>query len=191
MSKFFRSYTVLLALVLLLLGIGGNTTPVMAQQKSLYDRLGGQPAIQAVVDEFLKNVAADNRINKFFANTDLTRLNKLLVEQICQVTGGPCTYTGRSMKETHMGLGITDADFKALVEDLVKALDKFKVPDQEKNELLGILGPLEPDIVEVPATMPQTGASIPEDISKISLISMAGIVLLGAGWFLWKKQTQA
>lgn len=190
MSKLFRYYGVLLALALVLVGIGWNTMPVAAQQKSLYDRLGGQAAIQAVVDEFLKNVAADNRINKFFANTDLTRLNKLLVEQICQASGGPCTYTGRSMKETHMGLGISNADFKALVEDLVKALDKFKVPDQEKNELLGILGPMEPDIVEVPATMPQTGASMPEGISRIWLVTIVGVVLLGAGWFLWKKQTQ-
>jgi hemoglobin len=116
-------------------------------QKSLYDRLGGKPAITAVVDDFVANVAADNRINKYFARTDIPRLKRNLVDQICAGTGGPCTYTGRDMKSAHAGMGITDADFNALVGDLVKSLDKFNVPDKEKNELLGILGPMKPSIV--------------------------------------------
>ena len=69
------------------------------------------------------------------------------LEQICAGTGGPCTYTGRDMKSAHAGMGITDAQFNALVEDLVKSLDKFKVPEKEKGELLGILGPMKPSIV--------------------------------------------
>jgi hemoglobin len=117
------------------------------QQKSLYERLGGQGALVAVVDDFVGNVAADNRINKFFAKTDIPRLKRLLVEQICAGTGGPCTYTGRDMKSAHAGMGINDAQFNALVEDLVKSLDKFKVPEKEKGELLGILGPMKPSIV--------------------------------------------
>jgi hemoglobin len=117
------------------------------EKKSLYDRLGGQPAIVAVVDDFVGNVAADNRINGFFARTDIPRLKRLLVEQICAGTGGPCTYTGRDMKTAHRGMNITEAQFNALVEDLVKSLDKFKVPAQEKGELLGILGPMKPSIV--------------------------------------------
>src|SRR6202165_2264570 len=117
------------------------------QQKSLYDRLGGQGAVTAVVDDFVSNVAADNRINKFFAKTDIPRWKRLLVEQICAGTGGPCNYTGRDMKSAHAGMGITDAQFNALVEDLVKTLDKFKVPEKEKGELLGILGPMKPSIV--------------------------------------------
>ena len=70
-----------------------------------------------------------------------------LVNQICQASGGPCKYTGKTMKEAHKGMGITDADFGALVEDLVKALDKFKVGATEKNELLGALGGMKGDIV--------------------------------------------
>jgi len=116
-------------------------------QKSLYDRLGGKPAITAVVAEFVGNVGADNRINKFFAKTDLANLQVQLVNQICEASGGPCKYTGGSMKEVHKDMGISGADFGALVEDLVKALDKFKVPEKEKNELLGILGPMKSDIV--------------------------------------------
>ena len=123
------------------------TTAAAGAGGTLYTRLGGKPAIQAVVDDFLVNVGGDTRINKFFAKTDLKRLNTLLVEQIGSATGGPEKYTGRDMKTTHAGLMITKADFDALVEDLVKSLDKFKVPEKEKNELLGILGPLNTDIV--------------------------------------------
>ena len=119
----------------------------MTPQKSVYDRLGGQPAITAVVDDFVGNVAADNRINGFFARTDIPRLKKNLVDQICQGTGGPCMYTGRDMRTAHKGMNITDAQFNALVEDLVKSLDKFKVPEKEKGELLGILGPMRSQIV--------------------------------------------
>jgi hemoglobin len=123
--------------------------PAPPQQASLYQRLGGQPAITAVVDDFVANVAADNRINHYFARTDIPHLKKELVDQICQATGGPCTYTGRPMRVVHAGMHITDADFNALVQDLVKSLNKFNVPAQEQQELLGILGPLKSDIVGV------------------------------------------
>ncbi len=121
-------------------------------QKSLYSRLGGKKAITAVVDQFVTNCATDNRINKFFADTanDPKRLAKFktnLINQICQASGGPCKYTGKDMKTAHKGMGISDGDFNALVEDLVKALDKFNVGATEKNELLGALGPMKGDIV--------------------------------------------
>ena len=123
-----------------------------AQEKSLYTRLGGKKAITAVVDEFVGRVAADQRINAFFTQTagDPKRLASFkmkLVDQICQASGGPCRYTGKDMKTAHAGMGITSADFTALVEDLTGALDKFKVGDKEKNELLGALGPMKSDIV--------------------------------------------
>ncbi len=118
--------------------------------KSLYDRLGGKPAITAVVDDFVGRVAADNRINGRFASTNIPRLKMMLVDQICSASGGPCTYTGRDMKTAHAGMGISGADFDALVGDLVATLNKFKVPEREKNELLGALGPMKTDIVERP-----------------------------------------
>jgi hemoglobin len=124
------------------------TAMPMKAKKSLYDRLGGQKAIVAVVDDFVGNVAADKRINKFFAKTDIPRLKRLLVEQICAGTGGPCKYTGRDMKSTHSGLGIGNADFNALVDDLGKTLNKFKVPSREQKELVAILAPMRKDIVE-------------------------------------------
>jgi hemoglobin len=126
------------------------SSPASAQHmmhKSLYERLGGIDAIKAVVDDFVGNVAADKRINKFFASTDINRLKRNLVAQICQGTGGPCTYTGRSMKDTHAGMGVRSRDFDALVGDLGKTLKKFKVPAREQHELVAILGPMKKDIV--------------------------------------------
>ena len=124
------------------------STPMkpMADQ-SLYQRLGGKEAITAVVDDFIGNVAADARINKRFANANIPRLKTLLVEQICAASGGPCTYTGRDMTTAHTGMNIQPSEFDALVEDLVKSLDKFKVPEREKGELLGALGGMKPAIV--------------------------------------------
>lgn len=127
---------------------------VMAQpSKTLYERLGGKAAITAVVDEFVARVAADNRINGFFAGvaSDPARLAAFkgkLVDQICQASGGPCKYMGKDMKSAHAGMGIREADFNALVEDLVGALDKFKVAPEDKQTLLGVLGPMKSQIVE-------------------------------------------
>lgn len=118
------------------------------KEKSLYERLGGKEAITAVVDTFVGTVGADKRINGFFASTDLTKLKMHLVNQICEASGGPCKYTGRTMKQTHAGMGVTEAAFGALVEDLVSALDHHKVGKTEKDELLAVLGPMKADIVE-------------------------------------------
>jgi len=127
--------------------LAGCAETMMKSEPSLYQRLGGKPAIVAVVDDFVGNVAADKRINAYFANTNIPRLKQMLVDQLCVGTGGPCTYAGRDMKTAHAGMGVDDAAFTALVEDLVKTLNKFNVPAKEKNELLGILGPMKSDIV--------------------------------------------
>jgi hemoglobin len=123
---------------------GGTTA---GGEKPLYDRLGGKDAISAVVDEFVKNVTNDKRINAMFANADGAKLKTNLVDQICEASGGPCKYTGKNMKDAHAGMNIKEADFNALVEDLVAALDKFKVGQKEKDELLGTLGKMKDDIV--------------------------------------------
>ncbi|HEY4238845.1 MAG TPA: group 1 truncated hemoglobin [Kofleriaceae bacterium] len=129
-------------------GGGGGTATPEAKGGSLFDRLGGQPAIDAVVKDFVEeNVAKDDRIKMAFANTDIPHLEKMLDDQICMATGGPCKYTGKDMKTAHTGMHITDAQFTALVEDLKKSLDKFKVGDKEQNELLSALGGMKPDIV--------------------------------------------
>lgn len=131
-----------------------------AQEKALYERLGGKEAITAVVDEFASRVLADARINQKFAKSDPVRLKTQLVDQICAATGGPCQYTGRDMASAHLNMGVTEGEFNALVEDLVGALDKFNVPAAEKNELLGKLAPMKGEIVEVNSTA--TGTPLPK-----------------------------
>jgi hemoglobin len=150
-----RIRTVLLVVVLGVAACGGggkkDTTSAQASTKPLYDRLGGVDGIKAVVKDFVEEqVAKDDRINARFANTDLVKLQEHLTSQICEATGGPCTYTGRNMKESHAGMGVTEAEWDALVEDLVKSLDKFDVGKQEQNELLAALSTMKSDIVEKP-----------------------------------------
>jgi hemoglobin len=137
----------------LTIGVGGAWAA--DAKDALYKSLGGKKAIVAVVDAFVGNCASDPAIKSFFA-ADVKDPAKLkafktnLVNQICQAAGGPCKYTGKSMKDAHAGMGITTADFNALVGDLVKALDQFKVKEADKNALLGVLGPMKSDIVEKP-----------------------------------------
>jgi hemoglobin len=126
---------------------------------SLYERLGGLDAITAVVESFVGRCAGDDRINRKFAQTDVPRLKKMLVDQVCEASGGPCTYTGRGMRETHDGMGVTAGEFDALVEDLVATLNEFNVPKAEQDELLAVLGPMRGEIVEVES--PETGTPLP------------------------------
>lgn len=141
-----RTLGVLGAVAVLVAGCAAHDSAMMEKQ-SLYDRLGGKPAITAVVDDFIGNVAGDTRINRRFADANIPQLKAMLVDQICQAGGGPCTYKGQTMKAAHKGMKITEAEFNALVEDLVKSLDKLKVGAREKNELLAALGGMKGDIV--------------------------------------------
>ena len=95
----------------------------------------------------VKNVAADKRINGFFAHTDIPSFKQKLTDFICVGTGGPCYYGGRDMKTAHAGMGVRGRDFNALVQDLGATLKKFKVPHHEQMELVAILGPMKMDIV--------------------------------------------
>ncbi len=118
-----------------------------AADDTLYAQLGGKPAIEKVIKDFVGYVAQDNRINFFFAKTNIPHLEKMLVEQVCEGTGGPCKYTGLSMKQAHKGMNINTAQFNALVEDLQKSLNANSVPLGLQNQLLAILAPMQPDVV--------------------------------------------
>lgn len=142
--------------------VAADTTTKVA--RSLFDRLGGQPAITAVVDSFVAIVAKDARINQKFARSDIPRVKKMLVDQVCAQTGGPCTYTGRSMKEAHLNMGVTEGEFNALVEDLVTTLTAFNVPKPEQDELLNALGTMKGDIVEV-AGSSATATPLPKNFN--------------------------
>lgn len=138
--------TVFFALIIAFASI----TTVWAQEASLYKRLGGYDAIAAVTDDFLGRLAADPQTKRFFAghSTDsLKQIRQHIVDFLCQATGGPCAYHGRDMKTAHAGLGITEEDWNATVKDLTATLDKFKVPDKERGEVLGAVSQLKSDIV--------------------------------------------
>src|SRR6266571_6463890 len=139
--------------------------------KSLFERFGGKGAITAVVEDFRDRCAADSRINAKFSRTDLARLTSMLIDQVSEATGGPATYSGRDMKTAHADMGVTAGEFSALVEDLVATLNKFGVGKAEQDELLGILGPLKSDIVEVDSTA--TGTPLPDRYEAAPALSTA------------------
>jgi hemoglobin len=120
-------------------------------KKSLYERLGGYNAVAAVVDDFVGRLVADKQFERFFVGHSADskkRIRQHIVDQFCAAAGGPCLYTGRTMKDSHAGLGITEADWDAAAKHLVAALDKFKVGAQEKQDLLAFVTSLKGDIVE-------------------------------------------
>lgn len=143
-----------LMVVLFLAVTAGCATTTQAQDKAgstLYQRLGGYDAIAAVSDDFITRFSADPQATRFFSGFSLDsrkRLRQLIVDQLCEATGGPCYYIGRSMKATHAGLGITENNWQVFVKHLVASLDKYKVPAKEKDDLLAALGGLKKDIVE-------------------------------------------
>jgi hemoglobin len=128
----------------------GSDTPAPAAMPSLYKRLGGREGITTVVNDFTVNMAADPRVNERFKDAkpaELEQFKSKLADQICEATGGPCSYYGKDMKTAHKGMNISEAEWNATVENLVKALDKNNVDVRSKQELLGALGPMKNDIV--------------------------------------------
>ena len=140
----------------LLCGAFNIAAPAQAQTPaaaSLYQRLGGYDAIAAVTDDFLARLAADKQMSRFFVGVSADSLRKLrqhVVDQLCEASGGPCYYFGRSMKTVHAGLGISESDWQSAVKHLTGTLDKFKVAEKERAEILAMFAGLKKDIVEKP-----------------------------------------
>lgn len=146
-----RTVFVSLALSLSLATLLSASAQDGMMKKSLYERLGGYNAIAAVVDDFVGRLVADKQFERFFAghSTDSKkRIRQHIVDQFCAAAGGPCVYTGRTMKDSHVGLNISEADWDGAAKHLVATLDKFKVPEAEKKDLLAFVGSLKNDIVE-------------------------------------------
>ena len=136
-----------------LLLAGMLSAPVYAQpmEKSLYERLGGYDAISAVVNELAVRLVTDRKLGVYFkglSNDSKRKLIAHLTNFVCSATGGPCIYTGRDMKTSHEGLGITEEEWDRFVKITKEVLDKFKVPAREQQELLQAIAPLKPVIVE-------------------------------------------
>jgi len=122
-------------------------------EKSLYDRLGGQPAVQAVASGLVDRILKDDRVNKWFAHAASSPENTKVYKEklaafICKSTGGPCNYTGLDMVAAHKGKGVTSDAFNAVAEDLSAQLDQLKVPAKEKGEVMTLIGSLKPSIVQ-------------------------------------------
>ena len=149
-SKRFQRTTIF-GLVLSLLMMMSAIASAASQEKTLYDRVGGYNALAAVVDDFIVRLVSDKQFEKFFigqSNDSKKRIRQHILDQFCAATGGPCVYTGREMKTSHAGLGITNAEWEAAAKHLVASLDKFKVPEKEKGEILSFVTSLKKDIVE-------------------------------------------
>jgi len=138
---------------ILLFAIGLAVAVTKGQEKAratLYERVGRYDGIATVVDEYFKNVRADAQFARFGGRgaDSLRRAKQLLKDQLCAMTGGPCVYIGRDMKTAHGGLGITESDWAANMKHMTAALEKAHVSGNEKDEFLGIVGSLKPQIVE-------------------------------------------
>ena len=119
----------------------------VAKNDALYQALGGKPGLQALMDVFVAGLKADKRIGEQFKDTKSSFLASQLVDQVCMVTGGPCKYDGADMKTAHADMGITRANFNALVEVLQVSMDARNIPFSTQNQLLALLAPMHRDIV--------------------------------------------
>jgi hemoglobin len=151
MSKWivrFKSMCIVVVCGIAVLGMAGTS---LAQEKSLYQRLGGYDAVSAVVGEFADRLFVDQKLSPFFGGWNAEkqgRFKQLNVLLVCNATGGPCTYIGRTMTDSHQGMAVDDTRFDQVAGHLVATLVKFKVPEKEKKELLDIIGSLRGQIVE-------------------------------------------
>lgn len=125
---------------LLLTGCSSNS------QANLYQRLGAEPGITALVDGLLFEIEHDQRIVHHFADSDIGRFRAMLAEQLCELTGGPCQYSGSTMQESHTGFNISLADYDALVEGLIKVMQRRQISISDQNALLALLAPMYKDI---------------------------------------------
>ena len=121
-------------------------------QESLYKRLGGYDAIAAVTDDFIGRLVTNKDLSRFFtgaSDDSKKKIRQHIVDMLCNAAGGPCIYIGRTMKDSHKGLKISENDWNITAGLLVETLNKFKVPQKEQSELLVIVSSVKKDIVEV------------------------------------------
>jgi hemoglobin len=144
------------ALLTALLGVGAATAAVAADPPgpSLYARMGGQPVVVAFVSDTLDQVTAEPKLRRSFQGSNIPRIKRLLAEQICELAGGGCVYSGDSMRDVHANHHITEAEFYGLVQVLRIAMRRHHVALRERNELLALLAPMKRDVVDVTIAPP-------------------------------------
>ncbi|WP_127556892.1 group I truncated hemoglobin [Saccharospirillum alexandrii] len=147
------------SIVLVALVAACSTKPT---QPTLYERLGEQDGITTIVDNLLYELGGNDTLLPFFAKTDIGRFREKLIEQLCQVSDGPCEYTGDSMAQVHAGMGLNDSHFNALVTDLVAAMDEADVATGAQNDLLSRLVPMYDEVMNPDAYLePGTASQAP------------------------------
>lgn len=128
----------------------GLALPLSAQASTqLYTDLGEQEGISQLMETFVLEIASDERIVHHFVDTDIERLHRLLTEQVCELVGGPCSYSGDDMVTVHTGMNISHAEFNALVEDLMTAMDMENIPVTAQNQLLALLAEMHAEVVKL------------------------------------------
>jgi len=115
----------------------------------LFQQLGGLPGIERFVDIFIGEIGESNTIRPYFEDTNLDRFREKQIEHLCLLSGGPCTYTGDSMVESHRGMGVNEADFNALVDTAIRAMNKAGYSVGTRNRLLARLAPLRGEVMDV------------------------------------------
>ncbi|WP_020410072.1 group I truncated hemoglobin [Hahella ganghwensis] len=145
-----QAYNSLSILRVMLTGLIGIMLTACAHQPatpSLYDSLGQKTGIENIVSRLIYEIGDDPTIRPYFEDSDLDRFHEKLSEQICEVSGGPCTYSGDSMVDVHTRMNVNEADFNRLVDLLIAAMDHQKIPHPTQNRLLSILAPMRGDII--------------------------------------------
>ena len=127
-----------------------NPAPADPSLLGVYGQFGEREGLVALMNDLMVNLVDDPRTRPFFADADQKRIKAELVDQFCVILGGPCAYTGKSMKEAHRNLAIDEAGFNALVEDLQRAMDKRKIPFRAQNKLLAQLAPMHREVITRP-----------------------------------------
>jgi hemoglobin len=120
-------------------------------EKTLYERLGGYDAIAAVVKDLLPRLMSDSQLGRFWENRGADGINReeqLLIDFLCSSAGGPLLYTGRDNKTSHKGMGISESDWEKFIGHLNATLEKFELPQQERDDVIGFIESTKADIVE-------------------------------------------
>lgn len=134
--------------LVLLTGCASTKPKAVSRDKTLFERVGGRPYLTAIVDDFVVRVDAEPRLKRFFMPIDRQAFQARLLNQLCEASGGPCKAAGREAQNTLLGVGMTQADFDAMVEKFGITLEKFKVVDNDKRDLLALLSPLRREFVQ-------------------------------------------
>ncbi|MGY6517695.1 MAG: group I truncated hemoglobin [Lysobacteraceae bacterium] len=125
-----------------------DPAPAHPELRPVLDQFGGREGLIVLMDEFMAIMLDNPQLRPFFEFTDQAEVKRHLVDQFCVILGGDCTYTGRDMRESHQGLGITRAEFNALVEDLQTAMNRRGIPFRAQNRLLAKLAPMHREMIE-------------------------------------------